>query len=386
MINIEEKISQAKAKLLVEQPYFGTLASRLELIQSDNIQSFISDGVKFQFNDEYVQDISLDELGFALSNGALHAALAHENRQNNRMSWLWQLATDHAINVMLVENGLSRPPAINYQSRFDGMYAEEIYAVLKDEIKREEFNSDEENDTGFNEEDKRHQNEMQQPNQNEAKEKNRPKLQADDTLVEEQFKNHNESAMQNAQAEGELPESIERFFELNIEPKVDWRHQLHLALEDNFRADYRQMPPSKKMLSQRIYMPSLNSEVLRLVIAIDSSGSIDESLLAQFMAEVESLMLMFEHFEIDIVVCDTKIHIHQHFQSGEMLHVNIIGGGGSDFRPVFEWIEDEIEYCNLLLYFSDTIGIFPKKSPNFRTIWVSKKVLNIDNSSCSKII
>jgi len=370
---VDEKISQAKAKLLVEQPYFGTLASRLELVQSDNIQSFLSDGTRFQFNDEYVENLSLDELGFALSNGALHAALAHENRQNGRMSWLWQLATDHAINVMLVENGLARPPAINYETRFDGMYAEEIYAQLKDEIQREEFDSNEENDTGFNEENKRHQNEMQSPNQEEAKNLNRPEMQVDETLAEEKFKNHNENAINQAQSEGELPESIERFFEITLEPKVDWRHELHLALEQHFRADYSQMPPSKKMLSKRLYLPSLDSEVLRLVIAIDSSGSIDEALLSQFMAEVESLMMMFTHFEIDVLVCDTKIHSHERFVSGEALHVNVVGGGGTDFRPVFEWIENELFNCNILLYFSDTVGIFPKNIPNYKTVWVSNK-------------
>lgn len=372
-MNIEEKISQAKAKLLVEQPYFGTLASRLELVKSDNIQSFLSDGVKFQFNDEYVQEISLDELGFALSNGALHAALAHENRQNSRMSWLWQLATDHAINVMLVENGLSKPPAINYQSRFDGMYAEEIYAILKDEIQREEFNQDESNDTGFNEENKRAQNEMQNPNQEEAKDKNRPQMQADETLVEEQFKSHNENAINQAKAQDELPSSIERFFEIVVEPSVDWRHELHNALEQHFRADYSQMPPSKKMLSQRLYMPSLDSEVLRLVIAIDSSGSVDEALLSKFMAEIESLMMMFTHFEIDILVCDTKIHFHEKFVSGEALHVEMKGGGGTDFRPVFEWIDAELFNCNLLLYFSDTLGVFPKIYPSYKTFWISDK-------------
>ena len=145
---LKQKVSEAKAKLLVDYPYFGTLASRLELTQNDNIQAYLSDGVRFEYNDDYLLDLSQDELSFALSNGAMHAALAYENRQNGRMSWLWQLATDHAINTMLVANGLEAPMEVLVESRFDGMYAEEIYAILKDEIQNEEFDDNEENETG----------------------------------------------------------------------------------------------------------------------------------------------------------------------------------------------------------------------------------------------
>ena len=118
-LTLDAKISQAKAKLLIEQPYFGTLASKLELHQSDNIQAFMSDGIRLDYNDEYLSALSLDEIGFVLSNGAMHASLAHDNRKNNRMTWLWQLSTDFAINAMLVQNMEEFPPHVNYQPRFE---------------------------------------------------------------------------------------------------------------------------------------------------------------------------------------------------------------------------------------------------------------------------
>ncbi len=157
---LKKKISEAKAKLLVDYPYFGTLAAKLELHQNDNIQAYLSDGIRFEYNDDYLLGLSQQELGFALSNGAMHAALSYENRQKGRMSWLWQLATDHAINAMLAANGLEPPMAIDLDPRFEGMYAEEIYAVLKDEIRNEEFDDDESNETGFNEENRRKQEQM----------------------------------------------------------------------------------------------------------------------------------------------------------------------------------------------------------------------------------
>ncbi|MEA2111592.1 MAG: VWA-like domain-containing protein [Campylobacterota bacterium] len=370
------KISKAKAKLLVEYPYFGNLASRLELRESQNIQAFISDGVIFQYNSDYINELSDDELGFALSNGALHAALSHENRRNERLSWLWQLASDHAINSMLIENGMSEPKYINYQPRFDGMYAEEIYAVLKDEIQNEEYD-DESNDTGFNEENKRQQQQMHEPNQNDAKEKNRPEMEVDNVTKEEQWQQHLDKATQQALEGDELPLGIERFVDISYMGKIDWRHELHSAIEKHFRSDYTQVPPSKKLLYSGIYLPSLNSEMLRLAIAIDSSGSVDEELLSQFIAEVESLMMLYPQHEVELFVCDSKIRSHETYCSGEMLNVTIKGGGATDFRPVFEQIEKGMLVCNLLLYFSDTQGTFPLEAPNYETIWVTPAICDV---------
>jgi len=85
------KISQAKAKLLVDYPYFGTLASRLELVKNDNIGAFLSDGLRLEYNDEYLAYLEISELEFALSNGAMHTVLSHQNRKNSRYGWLGNL-------------------------------------------------------------------------------------------------------------------------------------------------------------------------------------------------------------------------------------------------------------------------------------------------------
>jgi len=91
MSKLSNNISKAKAKLLIEYPYFGTLASRLAFEANDDIPNFLTDGTQFQYNEAYLKNLELDELGFALSNGAMHAALHHSNRKKDRMGWLWQL-------------------------------------------------------------------------------------------------------------------------------------------------------------------------------------------------------------------------------------------------------------------------------------------------------
>jgi len=48
------------------------------------------------------------------------------------------------------------------------------------------------------------------------------------------------------------------------------------------------------------------------------------------------------------------------------------GGGGTDFRPVFDWVEHENRTPNMLVYFTDAEGDFPKVPPNYPGIWLVK--------------
>ena len=58
----------------------------------------------------------------------------------------------------------------------------------------------------------------------------------------------------------------------------------------------------------------------------------------------------------------------EEFSMPEKLH----GGGGTDFRPVFEWLDTQGQRPELLVYFTDAQGQFPQSEPNFPVIWLVK--------------
>jgi predicted metal-dependent peptidase len=364
----DEKISQAKAKLLVEYPYFGTLASRLEVVQNDDIQAFKSDGKILHYNSDFMQEATLSEVAFIFANGAMHAALAHENRKNNRSGWLWQMATDFAINDMLVQNGLEMPDGAQYRKRFHGMYAEEIYAELKDDMLRDGELEYEADDAGDVEQNNAKQESEQQERVPQTKEELAEEILQEKLLAEEAL-----ALLLTESKRGDIPESMERFFSLDYEGKIDWREELKVALDLYHKDDYALMPPNKKFLHMGVYMPSSQSNHFHLVIAIDSSGSIDETLLSSFLSEVNFLMSMVQNYTIDLLVCDDKIRLHEKFYAGDTLDVKVIGGGGTDFRPVFTFVEQALEDTKLLLYFSDLEGMFPKEEPNYKVVWITPK-------------
>ena len=369
-MNFDTKISQAKAKLLVDYPYFGTLASKLPLILNDDIQAFKGDGKKLEYSGDFLENASIGELEFVLANGAMHQSLAHDNRKNGRSGWLWQMATDMAINDMLVENGLERPNEAQYRIRFAGMYAEEIYAELKADILREEDNLEYEAE------------DADDVQNNDKKEKKEEKKQTQEELqqeiIQEQLLAEEAISLLTSEFQkGEAPSYIDRFFKLDFFGKVDWRDELKSALDRYFRDDYVLIPPNKKFLSQGIYLPSTTSQTFRLVIAVDSSGSVDEELLGDFLSEVNFLMSLVSHYQIELIVCDEKIHSHKTFYSGDTLDVDIKGGSGTDFRPVFEFVESAFDDVKLLLYFTDLEGRFPRDEPSYSVKWVTPKVEDV---------
>jgi len=376
---LDKKISQAKAKLLVDYPYFGTLASKLELVLNDNIEAFKGDGKKLEYSGNFLDNATISELEFILANGAMHVSLAHESRKNGRSGWLWQMATDMAINDMLVENGLDLPYGAQYRKRFQGMYAEEIYAELKSDMIREEDNLEyEADDAGdVQNKDNKQKNKENAENQTQLSQEEQEALFQEELLQEQLLAEEAISLLEREFKKGEAPAQIERFFKIDFIGKIDWRDELKSAIDRHFKDDYTLLPPSKKLISQGIYLPSNVSQTFRIVVAIDSSGSIDEILLSSFLSEVNFLMSMVARYQIELLVCDEKIKLHKTFYSGEALECEVKGGSGTDFRPVFAFIDKEFDDVKLLLYFTDLQGNFPPQAPQYEVKWVSPKEVEV---------
>ena len=144
-------------------------------------------------------------------------------------------------------------------------------------------------------------------------------------------------------------------------------------IEQSVKFDYRLFPTNKRYLSSGVALPALSGSKAKIVIAIDSSGSIDGSLLSRFLSEVESIMNTFTNFQIDLLIADAKVLEHHILYAGDELSYNIKGGGGTNFENTFIYIDENIDDVNLLLYFTDGFGKFPQDEENFDTVWILTK-------------
>jgi predicted metal-dependent peptidase len=121
-----------------------------------------------------------------------------------------------------------------------------------------------------------------------------------------------------------------------------------------------------------------------LVIVIDTSGSCSRELVRLFLEETRNIIqtegLFFRRFNLHILQCDCKVHRDDKITGIEELgnyigSLEIIGHGGTDYRPAFMYIDSLIhsgELTNLkgVLYFTDGYGIYPADMPTYDTAFV----------------
>ena len=123
------------------------------------------------------------------------------------------------------------------------------------------------------------------------------------------------------------------------------------------------------------------------VIVIDTSMSCKGELVQKFLEETYSVLSESESFfrriHVHILQCDEKIQsdvvIENAMQLKEyMSHFTVKGGGGTDFRPAFAYVEQLMrakKFTKLrgLIYFTDGYGIYPAKMPPYETAFVFMK-------------
>jgi len=364
-----EKIEKAKAKLMLEHPYIGSVATLLELENDIEALTFSSDGICLKYNDVYFEKVPLEEIEFALANGAMHAVLKHNERRYKRVGPLWQAASDLVVNSMLVKNGFVLPPYAYYDTRFEGMYAEEIYDVLENEMHTEDMLDDIEAATEENNSES--SGEMWGEQQVSLSEVSPGESVAEEEILsQEELEELFEQIFQKHKRQGNLPEDLALLIPEYFSHKADWREILYRYIASYAKSTYAFVPPNMKYLYRGIYLPSLSSDLLRIVIAVDTSGSVNKELLGTFLGEVSAIMQRYPNYEIDLITADAKIQSHQVFLPGEALEYEVGGGGGTDFRPVFKYVEKYIDYPTLVLYFTDGMGTFPEYAPGYDLLWV----------------
>lgn len=354
-----ELLAKAKSRLTMKHPYFGMLASRLKHEESTKTLTYASNGVRFLYNQEFITSLSEDELFFILTNCVMHHILSHQKRKLKRKGALWQIATDYAINNLLKSNGFKIPQGANYDIEFKNMYAEEIYDILKQRYNIDDFSA------------------YDDIEEKQEKKNGKKSLFSNKKNIEMDLKEDIESSWQYAQTlakevamkKSMIPKGLERLAKKVVAKDVDWKFELYNAINKHMRNNYAFMPPNKKHIHRGIALPSLSSDTLSLCIAIDTSGSINEEILGAFLEEFKTIMQNFPSISIELLIADAKVHNHYTFHNGEEFDFSLRGGGGTDYRPVFDYIEDNIPMTTMLLYFTDGEGIFPKIPPSYEVLW-----------------
>lgn len=402
-----ERMQKARAGLITTEPFFGTLATKLTLVEDKKAKSTWADGKSLGFNPQWSEETPMPQLEAVVAHHVLSCAWGHHLRRGSRDPKLWQEASDYVVNLELQKAGFKLPEGSLIDPKYAGMTAEQVYREL--ELKRmppEDKPPQDQPQTGAGSPQSgggKGQKGQPQPQAGKSPQGAQDKPQkgdsgapgddatgtiedatddsgdepADASEVAEQTQQWQEAVAQAAQIArgcGRLPGGIERGVEAFLNSKVDWREALQRLVQARSKDDYNWSKPNRRFLAQDLYLPSLDSPKCGVLAwAIDLSGSIKQEEINQFVSEIEHARSQLKPEKIVIMGFDTRVREYFEFGFDDPIVVRVRAGGGTAFDdPVAEIERREIK-PEVLVYLTDLdSSVFPPE-PDYPVVWVSTR-------------
>jgi predicted metal-dependent peptidase len=384
------RIQKARTTLLLDHPFFGTLLFRLGAQARSSIATMATDGVSLYFNPQFVETLSAAEIAGTLAHEVMHPALQHHTRRGGRNPRRWNMACDYAINPMLLDAGLTLPKDVLLDNRFRGMSAERIYNLLEEEEQNQSSSSNAESENQGDAADSGGDSNTPESCNKDNDDTpavpqtpggigqvlDAPELEnGEGDTVAEQARDWQiavEQAETVAKLAGKLPAGVTRSLEAAASAGVDWRELLRRAWSETIPADYSWTRPNRRHVWNGLYLPGVVCEgVGEICIAVDCSGSINVRQLGLFEAEVRSILAGQQPRLVHVLYFDTEVQKVETYQAGQPVKLAPIGGGGTDFRPCFRWLEERGITPQTLVFLTDLWGTFPSDVPPYPVLWAS---------------
>jgi len=186
-----------------------------------------------------------------------------------------------------------------------------------------------------------------------------------------------ETANQIARLRGDMPSSLKRLFGEALEPQVPWNEHVETLICRRLGSDgYNWVRPDRRLIIRDIYAPGRSGKAAKLVVvAGDTSGSVGDKETDMFFAELAGVFDTLRPAELVIMWCDADVHdVDYCDEPGDLNEIRrrgVGGGGGTDFRPVFDKIDELGMTPDALIYLTDGYGGFPEVAPSYPVIWGS---------------
>lgn len=353
MAQQHSKISKAKARLLQQHPFFATLLLRTPVIITDvtehgqPIETAATNGEKHYFNPQFLDACSVEEVMTVLAHEAGHDSLLHSIRLGGRNPGLWNEAGDHAINIMLEDQGF-KPPKCGWlcdKTQFKGWSADRIYDDLRRKQKDKKPPKGGQGQ-GQGQGQGKPGGGQPQPGQGQGAPGDQPYLQGDvlpspagndpaaQAAAEQRAKQKVAAAATAARLAGKLTGDLERMVGEFLNPKVHWTEVLRDYLTRVVKAKDNWSRRNRRYGS--VYLPTRRSHQMGPIVFIpDTSGSMMGPDMEQICSEMSHCAMQTQPENIRVVWTDAVVKGEQVFDNPadfEFAALKPVGGGGTDMR------------------------------------------------------
>ncbi len=425
-----QRVSDGVTELLRKQPFFGSLALRLPLRADPSRETLASDGHEIRYSPRWVAATDAHLIETAIARVVMACALKHHTRRGERDPERWQMASQLVTHALIRDAGFTLPPDAE---ALEGVSVEEAYdrlpeprdddpgndgdspppggqpsgAGVGDGASPDTADSDGAPDAG----DGQGQDDAGDDDQggngpggdgqdrddgSDAPASHDPsgtgeimdagargdgdgdagdgETPVDVTAEEQAWDEAMHQAMNLARAEGKLPGGVEETVKNAHASTLDWRSLLRRYMTDAARRDYSWSLPNRRFIDGGLYLPSIRSEGMEAIaVIIDTSGSLPARTLDEFWAELREIAAEIQPESVHVLQVDAALQDAAEYAPDDLPEEIVVKGrGGTDFRPGFEWLDEQGIQPAVCLYFTDMeCSDYPEAEPGFDVIWAN---------------
>ena len=323
---LKTRLAKAKTSLILEHPFVGAIALGMPHTYQEGVGTACTNGKRVLYDPAFVSELTDDQLKFLVAHECMHPMLEHNFRRQSRDPKRWNMAADYVINQLLVDEGIGKfidGGCLNKDLYNAGQgVSEQIYNLLP-EGDGGSGGGGGIGGTGQDLED----------GEGTA---------SDQAQQAAEWKVKVAQAAQAAKMMGKLSAGMARLVDSILNPTVDWREVLQKFVVKHKTDERSFARPNRRFLSQGFYMPSRTGERMGpIAFLVDCSGSVDDEQLAQMAAEVRTVHEDLRPEKLHVVYFDSEVTHYDCFGPDDTVAISFHGGGGTDVRAAFDYLEAE---------------------------------------------
>jgi predicted metal-dependent peptidase len=374
----ERRLQKAKITLMRNEKFalFSGILMIGRTSVDDNVPTACTNGRDEKYGRAFIKKLNDKELAFVVMHEGMHKAYRHLTtwkKLHTENPVLANGACDYVINLELKDldpderviampkyrDGVMKGKVMGLvDEKYRGMNAKQVFDLLKQE------HGDGGGGDGFDEHD--------WDGAKELSEDEKKKLERD---IDQAMR---QGVMAHQKLVGKGTGGLSRELQDLLEPKIDWREVLREFVKSTCRAkdtsSWRR--PNRRYLSTGTYMPSMIGErVGHLVVAVDTSGSIGDAELAEFLSEVKGIAEEVNPEKVDLLYWDSEVAAHEEYNDADVPNIvsstKPAGGGGTSPSCVSAYIaEKKIEPECIIVLTDGCVGNDWGKDWNAPLLWV----------------
>jgi len=387
-----DRITRAKVQLQQKQPFFAHLVLHLrcEEFPKGYPTKLRTCGVDNDGNMYYdvgfINSLNDDEIEFVITHEVMHLALIHPFRKKNREHRIFNLSADLVVNNILTQNNFKplkealipqnnsftfKVENTNKELTVDDIHKknaeiiyDEIFKFFKS-LPRQKIGIRANGGMGSKKGDDLGDFESFDEHYFDGNGNGKGKLTIRDLEdLESKWKKATIIASEYSKMIGRVPAGLDRLIGDLMIDRVNWKSLLYKYITNTIPIDWTWSRPSKRCIAYNynnpqehpMILPSVKREEIEITAIVDTSGSVDDATLKEFVGEIISIAKSFNNLKLRLLSADTKVQADYEVANGnidKIKNLNYKGGGGTNYNNPLKYVEEKYPNTKLVVYLGD---------------------------------